>query len=234
MIRQHSNSIRVARAFSLIELLVVTTLITVLIAILLPAIQRAKEAAECLGCAANLKQIQVGWQMYMNTNRLSIPKTRQAGTPNWATGLSSIFKDVPNLYGTNTVSMNACPSVQKQYFKTFYTYDRWGYTINTIWRSDPPSTPIYNDGEKWTNIRHPASYPWFMDPEMYPWGQGYAGAHRVPYTPSLTSHQGVGPNHLNASVANMSYADGHIRSVPIAEVDAAAARPDPYQWLENQ
>ncbi len=61
------------RGFTLIELLVVVAIIALLISILLPSLQRARDGAKAVVCASNMRQIATAVGLYLNENRDILP-----------------------------------------------------------------------------------------------------------------------------------------------------------------
>jgi prepilin-type N-terminal cleavage/methylation domain-containing protein len=79
--------------FTLIEILVVVAIIGILIAVMLPAIQQARESARKSQCANNLKQIGLGMHAYLLVHKAFPPGYKSAvqpdhddGGPGWAWG----------------------------------------------------------------------------------------------------------------------------------------------------
>jgi prepilin-type N-terminal cleavage/methylation domain-containing protein/prepilin-type processing-associated H-X9-DG protein len=70
-----------AKAFTLVELLVVIAIIGVLIALLLPAIQAARESGRLAACKNNLKQFGVGMHNYETSFKVLPPGYRYAYAP---------------------------------------------------------------------------------------------------------------------------------------------------------
>ena len=74
-----SANLRQGKAFTLIELLVVISIIAVLIALLLPALARSRQAARIAICASNERQLAMAVHMYAQDNRDELPNRSNYG-----------------------------------------------------------------------------------------------------------------------------------------------------------
>jgi prepilin-type N-terminal cleavage/methylation domain-containing protein/prepilin-type processing-associated H-X9-DG protein len=128
--------------FTLVELLVVIVIIGVLMALLLPAIQAAREASRRLACASNLREIGVATHLYVSTWEMYPPAWLDIGN-----GVGLRWFDFLKPYISKGCCVYRCPTdpVQKPYTEDpsitlSYGINLWqipGYTnrAHYFWRS---------------------------------------------------------------------------------------------------
>src|ERR1700704_1333018 len=97
------------RGFTLVELLVVIAIIGVLVALLLPAVQAAREAARRIKCQNNLKQIGIGLHNYHDTIGCFPPGATKSNTTSWHVHVLP-FMEQKNLYDQFDFSAGAYTS----------------------------------------------------------------------------------------------------------------------------
>jgi prepilin-type processing-associated H-X9-DG protein/prepilin-type N-terminal cleavage/methylation domain-containing protein len=85
-------------AFTLVELLVVIGIIALLVGILLPTLNRARESARTVKCASNLRQIGLAMNMYVNETKgyFPYPTTTQGEQNLWYTAIDKYMVAQPN------------------------------------------------------------------------------------------------------------------------------------------
>jgi prepilin-type N-terminal cleavage/methylation domain-containing protein/prepilin-type processing-associated H-X9-DG protein len=152
------NPFRQWRGFTLIELLVVIAIIAVLIGLLLPAVQKVREAAARMSCQNNLKQISLGTINCADTNQGILPGDAGAypvmiklGSPYNGDG-GVFFHILPYIEQDNLYKSTLGPNWSSNYHSARnggqpLTYSQWNSSVlgNTtvktyICPSDPTSS----------------------------------------------------------------------------------------------
>src|SRR5438445_12402709 len=84
------------RGFTLVELLVVIAIIGVLVALLLPAVQAARESARRSQCSNHLKQIGLAVQNFEDSNKVLVPaRMENYGGVTWVVFLLPFMEQGP-------------------------------------------------------------------------------------------------------------------------------------------
>jgi prepilin-type N-terminal cleavage/methylation domain-containing protein/prepilin-type processing-associated H-X9-DG protein len=96
------------KGFTLIELLVVVAIIAVLVAILLPSLQGARDYAKQISCSSNMRQVGMGLRLYMDEWKEMFPPTGWGTSSWWWNGYSMLERMTEYKYITYEVRICPC------------------------------------------------------------------------------------------------------------------------------
>lgn len=227
-------------AFTLVELLVVIGVISVLIAILLPALNKARQAAQAITCQSNLRQIGLAMAMYGNNYGVYARNTLYptgAGTPYTAP------EDMPNAkWEVQLVRLGYLGRVQSNY-QYYYIgrkegerrailrcpstdpitrYDVSCYAMNAF----EPFSPQTSAG--WSGIWRKIG--WVPQPSMkvaIVCSTRYLGTGHFAFPTVDPAGSNAPPSDVHNGFTNVLFADWHVQPV-LRKVLIAPNNPDAY------
>jgi prepilin-type N-terminal cleavage/methylation domain-containing protein/prepilin-type processing-associated H-X9-DG protein len=222
--RQHTGC---RRFFTLIELLVVIAIIAILAAMLLPALQQARERGRASACTNNLKGIGMAFQMYGSDSGGYVPRSPSGSARGYFFAIAyyispTILKyknGVPNSLNSNyinkkTVTPLACPSAAAHWASSasapLYSYapsfylacddETNSYNVKKVSQIVRPSFKIMNiDASRVVKT----SAGSIVDPEG-----GYVRFANTSW-PVVANNTAMAARFRHSSKAHVAFADGH-------------------------
>lgn len=243
-------------AFTLLELLVVIAIIAILAGLFLPALAKAKAKARSTSCQNHLKQLQLGWLMYLHDQNDQLVPNKDAddGTGNWISlpgswvegnahldfSTTNIQKGVLFPYNGN-VTIYRCPADRttlitdaKVPTTRSYELDVW---VNGTEEFDPYPPHIQR---KYTALKNPAMVFTFLDSGTCDSGSFYVSPLGYGYPAETFWLNSPGDWHNRGS--SIAFADGHVehhswRYPKRTDLEVRAVDPADLadlRWLEDR
>jgi prepilin-type N-terminal cleavage/methylation domain-containing protein/prepilin-type processing-associated H-X9-DG protein len=190
------------RAFTLIELLVVVAIIALLVGILMPVTNAAREKARRMKCASQLRELAMATKLYSSENEFRLPVSYQESPSNlvWTQQIQD-YLDEENLTEVASSRMIFfCPTAFKEH-KGDYVIRHGSYGMNSNLSyissaavTKPAATILYADGH-WNS----GSRWWYAE---------------------ISDSAGTRPDLIHNNKANAVFVDGHVDMITQDQLDS--------------
>lgn len=191
-----------SRIFTLIELLIVIAIIAILAAMLLPALNKAREKGKATTCRNNLKQVLLFALMYADDNEERLPKYNQhdypytyvlfGRQPSW-----SKIPTIKNSFSCPSLPYNPSAGLYRNQFAQVYgiVIASQGYNLKVC--KNPSQTMLFGDSYSYSKFN----------------SSGILAQMYGIYNASITPPDGGLLHARHEHAANIAFVDGHVEGI---------------------